>query len=110
MRCEKCKGKGRSPVPDSEKQPQEVVCSVCNGTGRKGRFIKINGTGKCPESHDKKHKFIMTSFPNPEYWGDKIAESFYEFKCWYCSMDVSVPYEEAQKERISVSPAERSSS
>ena len=103
MRCDECKGKGRSPVPDSEKQPKEVVCTVCNGTGRKGRFINIIGTGECPASSDKKHKFIMTSFPNPEYWGDKISKSTYEFMCWHCGLKVEVPYAKAHEEQLSVS-------
>lgn len=70
------------------------------------RFIEIIGTGECPESRNKKHKFITTSVPNPKAWGDEIEKSFYEFECWYCPKKVFVPYAEAQKEQISV-PIER---
>lgn len=59
--------------------------------------VDYSGLGECPRSITRKHSLIVFSFPNPEYWKDRIGESEYELYCTVCRIRFKVPYPELHK-------------
>lgn len=53
---------------------------------------EFEGLGTCQKSSNGKHQLRMQGFPNPEYWGDKIEESNYDFRCELCRQSFLIPY------------------
>ena len=61
-------------------------------------IVEFEGLGKCGGSPNGKHQLRMTGFPNPEYWGERINESTFEFRCEVCRQHFSIPFAKVNRE------------
>jgi len=58
------------------------------------KLREFESLGECAKSPSKKHRLKMVGFPSSEFWGDKIAESSYDFLCIDCHKSFQIPYAE----------------
>ena len=62
-------------------------------------FREIVGEGKCPKrkGSDKRHGFVLFSWPSETFYRDRINQQFCRYKCRFCRVTVKVPYLNALK-------------